>query len=159
VLGLLAASSGLPISRLAMWEPPFDPDAPTDQVAQYERMISERRRGDAVEYFMAQVVHLPPEFVTGARQSPWWEAAERIAHTLAYDARVMDEARPPEERAASVKIPTLVIAGGADIPWMRDVATALADALPDGSTRFLDGQGHDVDPTVLAPVLREFFAA
>jgi hypothetical protein len=41
---------------------------------------------------------------------------------------------------------------------MRETATTLADALPDGQTRFLDGQGHDVDPKVLAPVLKEFFA-
>lgn len=32
----------------------------------------------------------------------------------------------------------------------------VADALPDGQARFLDGQGHDVDPAVLAPVLKEF---
>jgi pimeloyl-ACP methyl ester carboxylesterase len=56
-----------------------------------------------------------------------------------------------------VKAPTLVAAGGADMPWMRDTATALADAIPNGQARFLDGQGHDVDMTVLAPVLVEFF--
>jgi hypothetical protein len=50
-----------------------------------------------------------------------------------------------------------VLAGGADMPFMRDTAQALADALPDGEVRFLDGQGHDVDPTVLASALREFF--
>ncbi len=26
-----------------------------------------------------------------------------------------------------------------------------------GQVRFLDGQGHNVDPTVLAPALKEFF--
>jgi hypothetical protein len=40
---------------------------------------------------------------------------------------------------------------------MRDTAAALADALPNGEVRFLDGQGHDVDPAVLAPSLQEFF--
>ena len=57
-----------------------------------------------------------------------------------------------------MKVPTLVLAGGADMPFMRDTAQALADALPDGEVRFLDGQGHNVDPTVLAPALKEFFA-
>ena len=56
-----------------------------------------------------------------------------------------------------MKPPTLVVAGGADMPWMRDTAAALAEALPQGEARLLDGQGHDVDPTVLAPVLVEFF--
>jgi len=57
-----------------------------------------------------------------------------------------------------VKVPTIVIAGGADMPFMRETAQALADALRDGQVRLLDGQGHNVDPTILAPVLKEFFA-
>lgn len=162
VLALLTAASGLPVTKLALWEPPFVPDAfsrpPEDQVAQYETMVAEGRRGDAVEYFMSKVVGMPPEVVAGARTEPWWAATEGIAHTLAYDARIMGDYRVPSERAATVKVPTLVIAGGADFPWMRETATALADAIPDGQTRFLDGQGHDVDPAVLGPVLKEFFA-
>ncbi len=162
VLALIAAASGLQFTKLALWEPPFVPEGsprpPEDQVAQYETMVAEGRRGDAVEYFMSKVVGMPPEFVAGARAQPWWGATEALAHTLAYDARIMGDYTIPTERAASVKIPTLVIAGGADYPWMRDTATALAAALADGQTRFLEGQGHDVDPSVLAPVLKEFFA-
>jgi pimeloyl-ACP methyl ester carboxylesterase len=163
VLAMDAAASGLPITKLALWEPPFilDPNArpPADQVETYERMIAEGRRGDAVEYFMTQVVHMPAEFVADARTQPWWPAQEAIAHTLAYDARIMGDYSVPTERASSVKSPTVVLAGGADFPWMRETARALADAIPDGQTRFLDGQGHDVDPTVLAPALIEFFQA
>jgi pimeloyl-ACP methyl ester carboxylesterase len=163
VLAMDAAASGLPITKLALWEPPFilDPNArpPADQVETYERMIAEGRRGDAVEYFMTQVVHMPAEFVADARTQPWWPAQEAIAHTLAYDARIMGDYSVPTERASSVKSPTVVLAGGADFPWMRETARALADAIPDGQTRFLDGQGHNVDPTVLAPALIEFFQA
>jgi pimeloyl-ACP methyl ester carboxylesterase len=65
----------------------------------------------------------------------------------------------PTETAASVKVPTLVLAGGADMPFMRETAQALADAIPDGHVRFLDGQGHNVDPTVLAPALKEFLSS
>lgn len=161
VLALLAAEAGLPVTKLAMWEPPYIPEGvphpPEDQVERYETFVAEGRRGDAVEYFMSKVVGLPPEFVAGARQQPFWAASEALAHTLAYDARIMGDYTVPMDRAASVKVPALVIAGGADMPWMRDTAQALADALPDGDTRFLDGQGHNVDPTVLAPVLKEFF--
>jgi pimeloyl-ACP methyl ester carboxylesterase len=161
VLALIAAGQGLPISKLALWEPPFIPEGvprpPTDQVEQYERMVAENRRGDAVEFFMSKVVGMPPEFVAGARSQPWWGKTEALAHTLAYDARIMGDYTIPLDVAASVKVPTLVLAGGADMPWMRDTATALAEAIPDGEARFLDGQGHDVDPTVLAPALEQFF--
>jgi pimeloyl-ACP methyl ester carboxylesterase len=160
-LALIAAESGLPITKLALWEPPFVPDElprpPQDQVAQYEQMVAEDRRGDAVEYFMSKVVGMPPEVVADARTQPWWAATEALAHTLAYDARIMGDYTVPTERAAAVKVPTLVIAGGADFPWMRDSAKALADALPDGEVLVLEGQGHDVDPAVLAPALKAFF--
>jgi pimeloyl-ACP methyl ester carboxylesterase len=160
-LALIAAEQGLPISKLALWEPPFIPEGvprpPADQVQQYERMVAEDRRGDAVEYFMSKVVGMPPEFVAGARSQPWWAQTEAIAHTLAYDARIMGDYSIPLERAASVEVPTAVIAGGADMPWMRDTAASLANALPNGEVRILEGQGHDVDPTVLAPALEEFF--
>jgi pimeloyl-ACP methyl ester carboxylesterase len=163
VLAMIAAERGAPVRKLAMWEPPFIPDGyprpPEDQVQHYERMVAEGRRGDAVEYFMSKVVGLPAEFVAGARQQPWWAATEALAHTLAYDARIMGDYRVPVDRAAAIETPTLVVAGGADMPFMRDGAQALADALPNGEVRFLDGQGHDVDPAVLAPVLRDFFGA
>lgn len=81
VLAMNAAEAGLPISKLAMWEPPFIPEGmptpPEDQVEQYGRMIAEGRRGDAVEYFMSKVVGLPPEFVAGARNQPWWGTPSR----------------------------------------------------------------------------------
>jgi pimeloyl-ACP methyl ester carboxylesterase len=162
VLALIAAES-LPVTKLALWEPPFVPDdlprPPEDQVSQYETMVAEGRRGDAVEYFMTRIIGMPAEVVAGARTQPWWAATEALAHTLAYDARIRGDYSIPKDRAASVKVPTMVIAGGADFPWMRQTAETLAAALPDGQVRLLEGQGHDVDPGVLAPVLREFFKA
>jgi pimeloyl-ACP methyl ester carboxylesterase len=160
-LAMIAAARGAAVTKLALWEPPYilDENArpPADQVEQYGRMIAENRRGDAAEYFMAQVVRLPPEFVASARNEPWWAAQEALAHTLAYDARIMGDYSIPTETAGAVRAPTIVLAGGADMPFMRASAEALADAIPLGEVRFLEGQGHDVDPAVLAPALREFF--
>ncbi|MGH2663469.1 MAG: alpha/beta fold hydrolase [Actinomycetota bacterium] len=162
-LALQAGASGIPIMKLALWEPPYILDEankpPADQVEQYETMVAEGRRGDAVEYFMTKVIGMPSEMVAGMRAQPWWPAQEALAHTLAYDARIMGDYSLPTDTAASVKAPTIVIAGGADFPWMRETAEALAKAIPDGQARILEGQGHDVSPTVLAPVLVEFFTA
>lgn len=162
-LALIAAEQDAPVDKLALWEPPFIPEGvpkpPADQVQQYETMVAEGRRGDAVEFFMSKVVGLPDEMVAGAKSQPWWGATEALAHTLAYDARIMANYDVPLERAAAVKVPTLVLAGGADMPWMRDTAAALAEALPNGEVRILEGQGHDVDSDVLAKALKEFFLA
>ena len=109
-LALRAASEGLPLVKLALWEPPFilDENArpPKDQVEQYETMIAEGRRGDAAEYFMTKVVGMPPEFAAQARTEPWWPNQEALAHTLAYDARIMGDYSLPTDQAASVKVPT-----------------------------------------------------
>jgi pimeloyl-ACP methyl ester carboxylesterase len=160
----LFAAAALPdrIAKVAAYEPPFiaDPDArpPADTVDQYEKYLAEGRRDLAVEYFMAKVVRLPAEFVESAKTQPFWEGQLKIAHTLPYDGRVMGDYSIPVDRVASISQPALIAAGGADFPFMRDTAQRLADAIPNGQARFIDGQGHNVDPAVLAPVLREFFA-
>ncbi len=88
-------------TKAALWEPPFILDEqsrpPADQVARYDEMIAEGRRGDAVEYFMSKIVHMPPEFVADARTQPWWASTEALAHTLAYDARIMGDYSLPVE--------------------------------------------------------------
>ena len=160
----LEAAAKLPgVTRLALWEPPYIRDEnarpPKDTVQQYERMVAEGRRGDAVEYFMTQVVRMPPEFAGWARTQPWWAGQEAIAHTLAYDGRIMGDYSIPVERAAQVTVPTIVIAGDKSFPFMRETAQLLSEALPNGETRTLEGQEHNVAPEALAPVLTDFFRA
>jgi len=86
-----------------------------------------------------------------------------VASTLPYDAAEIGEDRAaPLERAATVKAPTLVMDGGANLtimPFMRESAKALAKAIPHAQQRTLEGQTHDVDLEVLAPVLTEFFGS
>lgn len=160
----LFAAEHLPgkITKLALWEPPFilDPSArpPADQVEQYNTMLAEGRRGDAAQYFMEMVVGMPAEFVAGARSQPWWAATEALAHTLPYDATIMGDYSLPTETAAAVTIPTIVLDGGASFGFMGPTADALAKAIPRGQRRTLAGQEHNIDPSVLGPVLKEFFA-
>ncbi len=162
-LALEAVASGLAVTRLALWEPPFivgdsRPRPPADTASIYTKLVAEGRRGEAVEYFMLKVVGLPPEFAGFARSQPWWPSQEALAHTLAYDATIMGDYNLPTERAASVKIPTLVMAGGASWDWMQNSTQTLADILPAGQYRVLAGQEHNVAPEVIAPALEEFFA-
>jgi pimeloyl-ACP methyl ester carboxylesterase len=160
-LVLEAAAAGLAITKLALWEPPYiiDPAMrpPSDTAETFERLVSEGRRGDAVEFFMANVVGMPAEFVSQARSQPWWGATEALAHTLAYDARVMGDYSVPVDRAGLVTAPTLVLVGGASFPFMQETAETLAKRFPNGEIRTLEGQSHDVAPQVIAPALTEFF--
>jgi len=62
----------------------------------------------------------------------------------------------PAELAARVSVPALVLAGDASLPFMPDAARVLSQAIPQGQLRTLEGQTHEVNPDVLAPVLAEF---
>ncbi|TCM38630.1 alpha/beta fold hydrolase [Kribbella sp. VKM Ac-2568] len=161
-LALLATAAGRPVNRLALWEPPYILEGtrerpPADTASIYREFVAAGRRDKAAEYFMAEVVGLPAEFVEMAKASPWWPAQEAIAHTLAYDATVMGDYSVPVEAIAAVIQPTQVLTGGAAGEWMKLGNQAVVDQLKDGSHRVLPDQEHNVDPAVLAPALKEFW--
>ena len=164
-LAVLATASGLPVTRLALYEPPYRPgatDADRAAATQYRDRMAELgaagRPGDMVRAFMA-LVGTPPEAIEGMAQSPMWPMFEAVGPTLAYDAAVMGDNAVPVDRAATITVPTLVAAGGASPEWMRAAAHELAGAIPDHREATLDGQTHEVDPAVLAPALIAFFSA
>ena len=161
-LSLEAAARGLAIRKLALWEPPYmvegsRPRPPVDNAKTLIDLVAAGRRGDAVEFFLVEIVGLTPEIVSDMRNQTSWPAQEDLAHTLVYDTTILDDYSLPIVSAARVKTPTLVSAGGADFPWIRKSAQALAELIPGAKTHFLDGQEHKADPVVLAPVLVEFF--
>jgi pimeloyl-ACP methyl ester carboxylesterase len=162
-LAMHAAAAGLPLHKLALWEPPYNvngrPDLPDDTASVYRELIAAGHPDQAVEYFMAKVVGLPPEFVAGARQAPWWAGQEAIAPTLAYDAEIMGDYTLPVEVARAIRVPTLILVGGASPGFMAETADALVALIPGARRATLAGQEHNVDPAVLAPALAEFFAA
>ncbi|MET7622175.1 alpha/beta hydrolase [Streptomyces sp. NPDC005408] len=162
VLALRAAADGLPITKLALWDPPFmvDDDAPRRQreyVTQLTALLDAGRRGDAVALFMT-TIGLPHEMISGMRQSPMWPGLEALAHTLAYDAAVMGDSTLPTDLAASVRIPALILTGSDSGAWAANAAQALTSALPTAQHRTLDGQNHAVAWDALAPELKEHFS-
>jgi pimeloyl-ACP methyl ester carboxylesterase len=162
VLALDAARRGLAITKLALYEPPFNSgDGQARQAAQryteeLTMLLSEGRRGDAAALAMT-TWGTPAEAVAGMRQTPIWPLFEAVAPTLAYDNAIMGDGSVPTQRLAAMTISTLVMAGGASPAFMLDAAQTVAHALPNAQLRTLEGQTHDVDPEVLAPVLVEFF--
>ena len=96
--------------------------------------------------------------IQGARHSPMWAGMESIAPSLAYDNAVMGDGLVPRDRLASITAPVLAVAGSASPAWLHEAARAVAQTVPGGSYRSLEGQTHMVEPDVLAPVLTEFFA-
>jgi pimeloyl-ACP methyl ester carboxylesterase len=162
-LALKAAAAGLPISKLALYEPPFllddsRPRPPADLPRQLTELVSAGRRGDAVELYQARAVGMPEEVVARLRSAPFRPGLEAIARTLIYDASIIGDLSLPTAMMSTITTPTLVLDGEDSWPFMRDGVEAAADALPSGRRHTLAGQTHDIDPSATAPVLEEFFA-
>ncbi|GAA1822054.1 alpha/beta hydrolase [Luedemannella flava] len=160
---LAGTAAGVPLTRLALYEPPFltavDPDAGQRKKEFGERLrdlLDAGRAGDAVALFMTYV-GVPAAMVEGMRGQPFWPAFEAIGPTLAYDDAVLGDGRVPAD-AARVTVPTLVLGGGASPEALQAAARAAADAVPGATHRTLPDQTHDVAVDALAPVLTEFFS-
>jgi pimeloyl-ACP methyl ester carboxylesterase len=159
-----AVKLGIKTRKLAIYEAPYNSGQGAVQAwKEYRKQLAELlaagQRGDAVVLFM-QFVGTPADQVNGMRSAPMWPMFEAVAPTLAYDAAVMGSDRSvPVDRAAMVTVPALVMDGSASqafMPFMHETATTLAKAIPHSQQRTLEGQTHDVNLEVLAPVLEEF---
>jgi pimeloyl-ACP methyl ester carboxylesterase len=163
----MEAAIALPdkVRKLAMYEAPYNDDNSARQawreyVKQLRKLLDEGREGDAVGLFM-MYVGASADQVKEIRQTPMWPLWASIGHTLAYDhiAALGEDASVPTERAASVSVPTLIMDGSESFPFMHTTAVTLANAMPNGRHRTLEGQTHEVAAEALAPVLIEFFKA
>jgi pimeloyl-ACP methyl ester carboxylesterase len=159
-LALEGAASGLPITRLALYEPPYSVELGDDEayVERLHELLAAGRRGDAVEWFLANA-GVPPEALARLRSEPEWPEFEAAAPTLAYDHAVLGDGAVPRERAARITAPTLVANGGESPDFFAHAARATAEAIPKAQHRVLEGQAWGrSDPAALAPVLAAFFA-
>lgn len=169
-LALEAAAAGSRVGRIGVYEVPYnatDDDWPQlwrNYVRDVNAVLSDGRRGDAVELFL-RVTGASESDIAGMRSAPFWPALETQAHTLPYDAATLGDGQPPRERLTTIAQPTLVITGDdrpAGAPtWIMaldSAADVIADCLPHARRVTLDGQGHVADPTAVVPVLERFFA-
>src|SRR5207237_494059 len=138
-LALWAANQGVPITSLALFEPPFivdngRPPMPASVRSELESLCASGRRGDAVALFMTNV-GTPAEMVAQFRTQAWFAGLEAVAPTLAYDVAVLEGTQAGRPLSPSltehVTQPTLVIVSSPGLPWMHNGCQALVDGLPD----------------------------
>jgi pimeloyl-ACP methyl ester carboxylesterase len=157
LLALHAAAAGLAIPKLALFEPPIEPnEVPTGETAfttELAGLVAAGRRRDAVEFFHRGIG--VPEEVMEQMTPPVWAALEAVAHTLVYDCVISDAMSLG--RVRSVTAPTLVIDSQGSGDELTGMAATVAQALPRSTYRSLTGAWHGVPGDALAPVLTEFF--
>ncbi len=165
VLALEAALRGLPIDRVAVYEPSYIPasDRPQPGPDLYQRLvrlIGQGRRDDAVTLFQREAVGLPAAMIEGMRASDFWAWFTGLAHTLPYDVALHGAYEPPAGRLGTLRIPVLAVDGSESPGWVHTATRAVASAVPGGRYVTLDGQDHGVlhHPEALRPVLSDFLA-
>lgn len=149
-LAFEAAAAGASIARVAGYEAPYiEQSEPTERVA---AALAAGDRERAAEIFLANTGADPAMM----RATPWWPTFVTLAHTLPYEFALVD-AGVPTERLAQIRIPVLVMDGGASPAWAADAASALVASIPNATRRTLPGETHGVSSEALTPVLVEFF--
>jgi pimeloyl-ACP methyl ester carboxylesterase len=162
----LEASAALPnkIKKLVMYEAPYSLDQEAQKSwklyrTELSRLTEAKEYGDALALFMIQV-GTPPQQIESMRHSDYWGPLEKLAYTLPYDAAALGEfSAIPEIAAKKINIPTLLLNGSKSFGFMIDSAKALSALMPNAEQITLDGETHEVNPEVIAPVIAHFLSS
>ena len=161
---LQAAASGFDMKKTALYEPPYlaganGPRSFEDARNRLQSFVSVGDRAGAVRFFMTDVYGAPRAFVFAMPllMPNAWRRNKLVVHTTPYDLTILDDRSVLNARSSSISVPTLVIGGEKSPKELRDAVVAVANALPNGSSRFLSGQDHNISCRALAPVLVEYF--
>ncbi|WP_084958313.1 alpha/beta fold hydrolase [Thermoactinospora rubra] len=155
LLALHAAAGGLPITRLALFEPPVrGEDEPPDLAftARIAELVAAGRRAEAVREFLTST-GVPPEMM--AELGPTLPALEAVAHTLVYDCEISNATTHALLR--EVRVPALVLDSQGSSDDLTGGTAAIAAALPHGVRRSLPGGWHGADDEAVAAAVTEFF--
>jgi pimeloyl-ACP methyl ester carboxylesterase len=160
VVALAAASAGVGVTALVLYEPPLFAGASLSaDLAALRSLLADGNNDEAMRYNLTSVIGLPAEMVDQMAQAPWWAAMVAAAPTLVYDLAATHEINVDADwraRWARVTVPTIVCSGDQTFPGMSEAADAVAAALPNARRCILPGQGHRPAPEAIVPVLVEF---
>lgn len=162
-LALEAAARGVPMEGVVAFEPPYmighhrQPNH-----ARYESdvrgYIARGDRAGAVTLFM-RTVGLPRFFVAIMRLMPIWKKLLPVAHTLPYDASIMNDFELPASRLRAIRVPTLVVGGGKSPASLKAAVRAVGETIPGARVAEVPKQTHAIKAAALAPFVREFVFA
>jgi pimeloyl-ACP methyl ester carboxylesterase len=165
VLALEAARAGVPINALVLYEAPLvvddrRPPVPEAFPARVAELAQQGQARTVVRTFMSDAIRVPKPVAFIMSMMPGGGRMRSIAHTVAYDAEIMNpyqQGRPfPAARFTSVEAPAAVLVGSKSPEWIQASGAALAGALRVAELVRLEGQRHMVKAKATAPVVKRF---
>ena len=170
VLALRSVPAIPGIRGVAVYEAPVMVDGstiPDDYLPRLHALVAGGgRNADVLELFCTKIIGVPAEHLDPMKAMPMWPLMEAGAHTLVYDAAVMEGCQRGTGLDAelvtaltTITVPVLVMDGGASPSTMRTGADAVAAHLSRGRRRTLAGQTHEADPAAVGAALIDHFTA
>ena len=166
VLEATAARPALGTERLVVYEPAYviegtRPVPGPDLIVRLRALLDEDRRDDAVALYQVEAIGLPGPMVEGMRGSDMWGFLTAMAPSLPYDAALYDPGfGPPQQRLATITVPTLAVAGSNTFPSLLAATKEVARVIPHARFVELQGEDHGIlqRPAALAQVMTDFLA-
>lgn len=146
------------LRRLVLYEPAvgFPVDEPL--LREIDALVADGRAEEATEAYLRSV-GLTEEEIALLRTSPTWSERAAAAHTFSREDRAAEGHSVTPERLAEMRVRTLLLTGSASPPGFRRSIDLVHAALPDGTIRVLEGQGHAANvaaPELLAAEIAAF---
>ena len=100
-LVLRAATEGVALDRIAVYEPPYivddsRPHPSPDLPARVRGMIAGGRAGDAVERYLVEEAAVSPAMVARLQAGPEWATMEALAPTITHDIAIIGDGSMPD---------------------------------------------------------------
>jgi len=157
-IALAAAASGLPVSKLVLWEVPLDAEGGSQGVeflAGLRERIAAGDGGATIEYFMKD---MPPEWLAGAKQGPAWPIMTGLGPSLEPDSEALawTQSAPRVELWGGIAAPTLALVGEQSLEFMRPAAESIVANLPNAELRTIPAAEHTWEPKRMALTIAEF---
>lgn len=128
--------------RLVLYEPAIHAITPPGWLARMEDLLAQDRREEVVVALLGELAGLTAEQLERSKADPSWAGRVAAAHTVVRETRAEDEYRFDPNRFATLRVPTLLLAGSETATDLAASTDTLAAALPGARKVEMAGQGH-----------------
>jgi pimeloyl-ACP methyl ester carboxylesterase len=148
------------VRKLALYEPPpFEP-LPAEQLQRLREALAAGDRDQVVTIFLVEQTQTDPQAVAMMRQSPMWPMLTSNAANVITELASFDRYRFDPAAFLNLRVPTLMLLGGASPAFMKEQTELINAALPNSRIMVLEGQRHTAFravPDMFATVVTNFF--
>ncbi|HEY5948160.1 MAG TPA: alpha/beta hydrolase, partial [Kofleriaceae bacterium] len=158
LVSLEAATRLANLRRLVLYEPPIPTATPLVTpalITRLEALIAAGAREEAVATFLTEGPRVPPNELAVMKSMRAWAARVTAAHTIPRELRASTEYRFDASHFAAVRVPTLLLLGGASPAPFRAALELVRSAIPHAEIAVMPSQQHAAMDTAPDMFLRE----